>query len=405
MKFKMNYKLILGFSLLILIIGCNNSQKKNNYTPLKEFTTHNPQVIVHYMGWYGDSASITDASRHWKHGHANTPIIGRYNSKNKATLVYHTLLAWAAGIDAIAINVKDKYDQETMLRLFNVIDEIQSIAGKKFSLKYLISYDDQGFDLTEPLDTTLTKMNEFKENLMIRQNYLYHKEHPLFFSFDYPKKFLTAKSFRTTIDAIFQTNKPYLIWNTFGEGESVEEYVDAFYPWVQPGGEWDVNGLNWGDDYLKYFYTKVNKFNKEYDFICAGVWAGFDDRKNTSWGGNRIISRQDGKVYDNTWNYIHSYKGKLPIKYVVIETWNDWNEGTEIEPSIEHGFQYLIQTTKHINKIKGTKLSEDGFRFEVAKKIHNEIQKNDDKITNNTKRIIKLFCSQKFEEANNSLEK
>lgn len=399
--------LILGFSVFALIFGCAKKPEKQEVSEQNTERTegNHPKVILHYMGWYGDPNSPTDPLRYWEHGHANVPLIGQYNSKSKATLTYHALLAWAAGIDAIAVNVKDKYDHETMAELFKTVDEIQAIGGEQFSLKYLISYDDQGFDLSKPLDTAVVKMTDFKEHLMNRKNYLRYKEHPVFFSFDYPKKYLTAESFRQVIDSVFNSNKPYLVWNTFEEGEAVEDYVNAFYPWVQPGREWDEDGLNWGDEYLKYFYSRVNEFQKEYDFVSGGVWAGFDDRDNTFWGGNRLISRQDGKVYDDTWDYIHGYDGRLPMEYVVIETWNDWNEGTEIEPSLEHGYKYLIQTVKNINRLKKSKMSTDDFRFQVAKNIHDAIKDNGDFISEKIKKSMSLFITKRFKESKENLKR
>lgn len=388
-------KSIIGVFFMLSLLSCSNKTKSqtNELVKVVQSEQKATEVIVHYMGWYSDENAKAEKLRHWEHGHANTPIIGQYNSKSKAALVYHALLAWSAGIDAIAINVKDTYDHETAAELFNVVDQLQNLSQGNFDLKYLMSYDDQGFDLEAPLDTTFVKMNDFKDNLMTRKNYLYHNNHPLFFSFDYPSKFLSAQSFRTVIDSVFQTNKPYLIWNTFGEGEEVESFVDSFYPWVQPGGEWDAEGMNWGEDYLKYFYNQVNTFETKYDFVTGGVWAGFDDRKNTSWGGNRLISRQNGKVYDNTWDFIHNYNGELPMRYVVLETWNDWNEGTEIEPSVEHGYQYLVQTIKNVNQLKGSDIPENQVRFEMVKEIHDAIKSNGDELSDAIKVSIQQFCA------------
>lgn len=388
-------KIIIGVFFILSLLSCSNKTKSQTNELVKEVQPEQKaiEVIVHYMGWYSDENAEAKKLRHWEHGHANTPIIGQYNSKSKATLVYHALLAWSAGIDAVAINVKDKYDHETAAELFNVVDELQNLSQGDFDLKYLMSYDDQGFDLEAPLDTTFVKMNDFKDNLMTRTNYLYHNDHPLFFSFDYPSKFLSAQSFRTVIDSVFQTNKPYLIWNTFGEGEEVESFVDSFYPWVQPGGEWDAEGMNWGENYLKYFYNQVNTFETKYDFVTGGVWAGFDDRKNTSWGGNRLISRQNGKVYDNTWDFIHNYNGVLPMRYAVLETWNDWNEGTEIEPSVEHGYQYLVQTIKNVNQLKDSDIPENQVRFEMVKEIHDAIKNNEDELSDAIKVSIQKFCA------------
>jgi hypothetical protein len=359
------------------------------------------------MGWYSAEKSATEPLRHWKFGHANTPLIGEYNSQSRATLYYHVLLAWAAGIDGIAVNVKDEYDHETMQLLLNTVDEIHQLSDNDFSFEYLLSYDDQGFDLQKPLDTTFRKMKYFKDHIVNRQHYMNYEKRPVFYSFDYPNKFLTPHDFSNVLDEVFEEDRPYLIWNTFGEGEETKEFVDAFYPWVQPGGNWDKNGMNWGDGYLKYFYKSVNNFQKSYDFVSGGVWPGFDDRKNTSWGGNRLISRQDGVVYDSTWSYIFNYQGEVPLNYVVIETWNDWNEGTEIEPSVEYGYDYLVQTTKKINRLKSKSLSTDDLKFKVAKNIYEAIHKLEvsgiNTISKNIKKAIYFYCSRKFKEADESL--
>lgn len=391
---KIMNKAIIGTSMsMLLFFSCFNNIKNKLGASQSQSEQPQPKVIVHYMGWYSNKEAQEKKLRHWEYGHANTPIIGEYSSNSKATLVYHSLLAWSSGIDAIAINIKDQFDYETMAALFNTIDELQRISAGKFGLKYLISYDDQGFDIEEPLDTTYVKMKDFKDNLMVRKNYLNHNGRPLFFSFDYPKKYLTARSFKSVIDSVFVNTKPYLIWNTFGEGEEVQPFVGAFYPWVQPGTQWDAQGLNWGKAYLNYFYKEVNAFKTNYDFVVGGVWPGFDDRVNTSWGANRLMSRQAGKVYDETWRFIHEYKGRLPLEYVVLETWNDWNEGTEIEPSVEHGYQYLQQTIKQINQLKGTVIPEGISRFESVKEIYYSIQENNDEISDAIKNSIHLFIS------------
>ena len=349
----------------------------------------NKKLLIASMDGIADKVNLLldeGADVNFQDNHGRTPL--NIASENGRIDIVNLLLDRGADI-----NVKDKYDHETAAELFNVVDELQNLSQGNFDLKYLMSYDDQGFDLEAPLDTTFVKMNDFKDNLMTRKNYLYHNNHPLFFSFDYPSKFLSAQSFRTVIDSVFQTNKPYLIWNTFGEGEEVESFVDSFYPWVQPGGEWDAEGMNWGEDYLKYFYNQVNTFETKYDFVTGGVWAGFDDRKNTSWGGNRLISRQNGKVYDNTWYFIHNYNGELPMRYVVLETWNDWNEGTEIQPSVEHGYQYLVQTIKNVNQLKGSDIPENQVRFEMVKEIHDAIKSNGDELSDAIKVSIQKFCA------------
>lgn len=346
----------------LVLIGC---QSRSNTTPEP---ANYPKTMVHYMGWYGSDQSGADSLRHWVHGTANKPLLGRYDSHDRAIILCHMLWFWSAGIDAVVVNVKDEYDRQTLLHVNDIISHLTKLSEGKFDLKIAISFDDQGFDLELPLDTALYKVEQFQKNLVEgNDSYLRYKGKPVIYSFDYPHKFLTAETLRATLDDVFGDRGALLVWNTFGEGENTEDYVDAFYPWVQPGGSWDADGLNWGKGYLDYFYRTANEFeNSSQKFIGGGVWPGFDDRNNTSWGGNRLISRQDGTVYDSTWSFVREYSDSLTMEYVMIETWNDWNEGTEIEPSEEYGYKYIVRTEENIAKLTQESFTSDTSKYELA---------------------------------------
>ena len=335
------------------------------------------KVLIHYMGWFGDTISEevnNDILRHWKYGHANTPMTGYYDSKSNSLLTYHVLLSWSCGIDGIVINVKDTYDDICMRALIKTVQYLRDIDSVNFVYDFGISYDDQGFDLASPYDTTIVKLSYLRDSILpVLPCYLKYNGRPAIFVFDYPEKYITAKKLRGVLDEVFDSAPPILIWNSLEDKENSKAFVDAFYPWVQPGSKgWDKNGANWGKDFLDWYYPKVNEINygNSYVFTCGGVWPGFDDRKNTSWGGNRLIDRDEGTTYEATWNYVLNYRGKLPLNWVVIETWNDWNEGTEIEPSLEDGYKYLLSTIKKVNSFKEIHIDEDVIKFEAARKIY-----------------------------------
>jgi hypothetical protein len=72
-------------------------------------------------------------------------------------------------------------------------------------------------------------------------------------------------------------------------------------------------------------------------FIPA-VAPGFDDRSirtPATW-----VSRRDGATYDATWTAALA----TGPSWVLVSTWNEWHEGSEIEPSREHGRRYLDAT-------------------------------------------------------------
>ena len=81
--------------------------------------------------------------------------------------------------------------------------------------------------------------------------------------------------------------------------------------------------------------------NGHIDIAIPAVWPGFDDRRVHGWGqGPRFTPHEDGKTYELTWNY--ALASEMPV--IQVATWNDWFEGTIIEPSVENGTRYLNMT-------------------------------------------------------------
>jgi hypothetical protein len=318
------------------------------------------KVLIHYMGWFGTGEN----GRHWSCGQAHTPLIGYYSSLSWAAQTYHILLSWSSGIDGLIINVKDDYDAECMNGIVQTLKRILEIDNTNFDYDFTISYDDQGLSNVFEAETKFFYLRDYILPEPI--SFLRYNGVPAIFTFNYPDEYLTAEDYGTALDAVFLTNRPKLIWNQINE--DALGYVDSFFPWVEPGGTW--NGSNWGQAYLDYFYPEIDNYVTQLDFATGGVWAGFDDRSNHCWGGTRWIERQNGWVYNKTWEYVNTYSGDLPLLWTVIETWNDWNEGTEIEPSVEDGYKYLVSTITNINTFKGTHLSTDTVKFEEAKRIY-----------------------------------
>jgi len=111
---------------------------------------------------------------------------------------------------------------------------------------------------------------------------------------------------------------------------------DGYYAWVQPGKEgWARDGSHYGEDYLEYFYKHM--ITNHPDKIAVGaVWPGFDDSK-ASWSRNRHMSYRCGKTFDETMRIFRRFYGtNNPPPYLLIVTWNDYEEGTDIERSISH---------------------------------------------------------------------
>ncbi|MFZ5517084.1 MAG: T9SS type A sorting domain-containing protein [Candidatus Zhuqueibacterota bacterium] len=368
---KKSHFFFLKLSLILVICILASSEVKSQVNP----AATEKMVFAHYMGWYGDSlASGDDNLRHWKCGHANQPLIGCYDSRNSSTLTYHLLLAAACGIDGFVINIKDEFDHQTLSALVSTINSIKADNPETFHMQFALSIDDAAFGEhdTAAVETSFTFI---RDSVVTKtDSYLKVNDRPVIFLFDYPGH-IEASEYRSVADSVFEPD-PVLVWNE--SQEFVMGIVDVCYPWVQPfAGIWDSSGNEWGGRYIDDFFWRVNNIvtPPKLSFAVAGVWPGFDDRINTCWGYGRWMDRQGGAVYDSTWLKVMNYNYGLEIPWVYIETWNDWNEGTEIEPSVEYAYQYPLATIRNIEKFKNSSSSldtliTDTLKFVVAECIY-----------------------------------
>ena len=92
------------------------------------------------------------------------------------------------------------------------------------------------------------------------------------------------------------------------------------------------------------------KLAQQYHRIsCVTVIPGYNDTKMRKPGRN--VERKDGTVYRALWE--EAIKAKPD--WVVIVSWNEWLEGTEIEPSVEDGDEYLKLTAGYAGRFLGAK--------------------------------------------------
>jgi glycoprotein endo-alpha-1,2-mannosidase len=87
------------------------------------------------------------------------------------------------------------------------------------------------------------------------------------------------------------------------------------------------------------------------DFYADGVSPGLDDSAVNGWGqGKHVIERgSNGELYKYRWQ--QAINNQFPM--VMIPTWDDWGEGSLIQPTVEFGNLYLELTRKYAAQYKG----------------------------------------------------
>jgi hypothetical protein len=103
---------------------------------------------------------------------------------------------------------------------------------------------------------------------------------------------------------------------------------DGSYSWVMP------TTSDYGMSYLTDFYDTGRGFPGEETWGAS--YKGFNDTL-ASWGSNRIMGQQCGQTWLRTFSEINSlYSSTHQLPAMQLVTWNDYEEGTEIESGISN---------------------------------------------------------------------
>jgi hypothetical protein len=275
-------------------------------------TGNSPEVIALYEAWFG----------HPKH------ISISYSSHDPAVISRQIREAKARGISAFVV---DWYgDREPFIDRSYAL---MQAAAEKNSFKVAMMYDetteDDGATDEAIADFTMFHDAYLSDKSPGHQAYLTYQGRPVIFIFP-TGKHTDWDKVRAVVD---QWNpKPWLIYENL-PGQYADAF-DGYYAWVSPGDKgWAADGSNWGEQYLSNFYeTMKSKYSDK--IIVGGAWAGFDDSK-ASWGLNRHIAARCGQTYQDTFNFWRKeFASDDVIPFLMIETWNDYEEGTATEPGI-----------------------------------------------------------------------
>ena len=83
----------------------------------------------------------------------------------------------------------------------------------------------------------------------------------------------------------------------------------------------------------------------------APVSPGADDTLLTDRTDHQVIDRAGGSLYDRQW----STAIDTGADWVMVTSWNEWWENTEVEPSRRYGTAYLDATRKWTNAFGGAR--------------------------------------------------
>jgi hypothetical protein len=308
-------------------------------------------LLAHYLPWYEADPAHNQWGWHWTMQHFNPahmvngrrdaaskhyPLLGLYDSNDEDAIDCHIQLMKLAGIDGPIIDWYGTYDYLDY-RLNNRNAQHMAQAVEKAGMKFAILYEDEVSmgqlvkDGKIPADQAASKAKDMmtwaQSTWFSSPNYVKLEGHPVLLSFG--------------TRGYFQTDQ----WNDIFS--SLPTRPALFTEYTPRSGA--VGGFGWPApdqdkaDTMPHLDWNYNVAKSMPAFI-APAWPRFDDiyaeaGMHSSWGH---IDDAGGKTYETT--LTRALQSDSPL--IQIATWNDWGEGTEIEPSVEYGYRDLEITQR-----------------------------------------------------------
>lgn len=334
------------------IIHSNDGSDDNEFSEVRAVEKRSDMhIYVHYMPWFQTKAFSGAWGMHWTMDKCNPenvdangkreiashfyPLIGPYDSSDPLVLDYHALLMKYAGIEGVLV---DWYGSR------NGAESTEALmaAMKRAGLGLAIVYEDRNnLDGASSKDEQIKwgqdDMNYLSKNFFSQDNYIKVDGNPLLLCFgpiaiskenygeDSPSAWseifssLTAKKQKTCFLALYGASG--------NANDSRNTNCKGEFTWV------NSENANF-----------IDQLKKNFSVYMASAYPGFwDYYKEGGWGSSiQSVDYRNGQEFQDQLNVADSKK--VPMLQLV--TWNDFGEGTQIEPTQEDGYKYLEMVQK-----------------------------------------------------------
>ncbi len=322
---------------------------------------YRPLILAHYMPWYQTLSKSGYWGWHWTMNHYDPkqkdengnssiashyyPLTGPYDLGDNDLLEYQVMLMKMSGIDGVIV---DWYGYESFWDYGKINASTHKLFKhiKNAGLLFAITYEDR--TIQNMLDNGYKNVNDahahgqqvmqyLQDNWFLEDAYLKVSDRPVLFVFGNPPYFNSNSDWEILFSNL--DVQPFLIT----QDDRVVSIAESGYPWppmhLSGGQELSPSSL---ENYLNNFYAKASSW----EYLTASAFPGFHDIYAEAGVGSSYgyLDAKNGEILDLTFK--KAFDNDPDIIQVV--TWNDYGEGTNIEPTFEYGYQYLeiIQNMK-----------------------------------------------------------
>jgi hypothetical protein len=283
----------------------------------------NVRVYAHLMPWFGAKGHID---------------IG-YDSARSDQVYRQVSDMLSRGIDGVIVywtgppqSISSAHTNDTVLK---IMKEAEQHRGFEFAVQEdkeaLKQCAKRGCDLTSKL---ITDLQYAAKTFFGSPAYMTMNGRPLLF-------FFGLEEYKSSIDwnrvrASVPGNPLFVFRNSVG------------FDYTQSDGAFAWNAVDrrnpndLGIDYLRHFYQVAGRHSSEVSI--GSVYAGFNDQL-ASWGKSKVINRNCGDTWLRTFDEARRNMAKFSALQIV--TWNDYEEGSQIEPGIDNCVSVQASVSDH----------------------------------------------------------
>jgi hypothetical protein len=331
------------------------------YAPVAVKKTVVKRVFVHLMPWFETKETNAGAwGQHWTMANQNPdiidgtgrrqiashyyPLIGPYASGDSNVIEYQLLTMKLSGIDGVLIDWPGTTNLYDYPKNAANAEKIISMLGK-VGLAYAMVYEDQNINIAYGKGVVTDKIAAARQDMDYLQthhfgsaNYERVNGAPLLLDFG-PQTFTDASDWAAIFSVLAKPAAFFTLWGDSGEAGSS---TTGEFAWINQDNLVSLNQF-YGNGYAG---TKIASAYPGFNsFYAQGGWGGpgwVIDAGTTGTSASGTAASGSPNNFKTTLGLALQSSANT----IQLPTWNDYGEGTMIEPTVE--FRYGLLTSLQV---------------------------------------------------------
>jgi hypothetical protein len=295
-------------------------------------------VLAFFYPWYNMST--------WNANTMSDLPSTKYNSSDDATIQRQVSSAATAGITGFISSWWGAGDQtdKNFAKVLSYSATLEKQTGAHFASTIYFESNAPALQGTAKIVSALQYMSA---NYTSSPYYFHWQGKPVFFFWAPLANGRTLDqwaSIRSQVDPNHQ-----MIWSAEGVDTTMLNVFDGIH--LFSGGYWGLqsNTMPAVDQGFRNKVDAYNKANGTNKIWAAGIIPGYDDTHVPGRQGAYSIARNNGATYTTEWQAAMASNPE----WITITSFNEWFEGSMIEPSATYGTEYLNLTQQFAKQWHG----------------------------------------------------